>query len=119
MNKIIRELKKHYESYENYIPFTEIEIQLDIDKVVVLSSVAYKDERDSDFEMVVLGDFKVKKLKKFIDKLEKTNVYKTIILSDTTEGNYRHEKSLQDTLGKHSHLFMVYCGSRAWRTLNN
>lgn len=102
------------EEYPLYKPFIEIEYHLDLDRVAVLPSFPYENDLDSDFELELVGHIAVEDVYDFVNELVKVN--DSIIICDTTEGEYYHDDSLENTLKEHSHLFKIgYFGSRDWQ----
>lgn len=111
LTETLTEIKKEYPLYK---PFIEIEYQLDLDRVVILPSFPYENIVDSDFESELVGYIAVEDVYDFVNELVKVN--DSIIVSDTTEGDFFHEHSLENTLKDHSHLFVSgYGASRDWQ----
>ena len=107
--KEIKELKKEYPLYD---PFCEIEYQLDIERVVVLLSRPYENTKDSDFDVDTVCNVNVNEVYDFVKGIDKD--CKHIIISDTTEGDFKHTDTLDNTLKEYSEHFKIYCGGREW-----
>lgn len=106
----IANIKKEYPLYK---PFSDIEYQLDADRVVIGLSYPYENLKNSDDQLEYLFDLKVDEVYDFIKEVNNERVY--LIVSDTTEGNFKHNDTLENTLKEFSELFHPnYCAGREW-----
>lgn len=93
----------------------EIEYQLDLDRAVVLVAFPFENDKNSSYETGVIGAIPVEDVYQFIKGL--SPITDNIIVCDTTEGNYRHKDTLENTLKEFKDYFhSTYGVGRDWVT---
>ena len=81
----------------------------------MLLSYPYENDEESDFEVDMVCNINVNEVYDFIKGID--NDCKHIIISDTTEGDFKHNNTLENTLKEYKEYFKIYCGSREWETI--
>lgn len=98
--QMLNEIKENYPLYERFI---EVEYQLDADLAVVMVAFPYENEPNADFETAFTGNVEVDGVYDFIKGIDQSDL--TIIVCDTTDGEYKHKDTLENTLKEYADLF--------------